>query len=147
MAAKGWLVLEKMRRIIRTVFFMVAMVASLLVSSLPVLVALGDILVPCVLISSFTCVGCYGFREHLHRYHFKSSLIDIPLVSVVRSLIIACMYYDRQLIFSSNSKCIGLLFVFIVFYFLCFLINVDDEQVYIRSAMRLVYLMDLTSEL
>ncbi|KAI9160966.1 hypothetical protein LWI28_013239 [Acer negundo] len=92
MAAKGWLVLEKTRRIVRTVFFMVTMVASLMVSSLPVLVAVGDVLVPCVLISSFSCVSCYGFKEHLHRYHFKSSLTDIPLVSVIRSLIISCVY-------------------------------------------------------
>ncbi|KAK3219614.1 hypothetical protein Dsin_013584 [Dipteronia sinensis] len=92
MAAKGWLVLEKTRRIVRTVFFMVTMVVSLMVSSLPVLVAVGDVLVPCVLISSFSCVRCYGFKEHLHRYHFKSSLTDIPLVSVIRSLIITCVY-------------------------------------------------------
>ncbi|XP_062155908.1 uncharacterized protein LOC133863816 [Alnus glutinosa] len=88
--AKGGL--ERLRRIVRTVFFMVAMVASLLVSSLAVLVAVGDVLVPCVLISSFTCVRCYGFKEHLRRYAFKSSLTDIPLVSVVRSLIIICVY-------------------------------------------------------
>ncbi|CAN6570608.1 unnamed protein product [Malus baccata var. baccata] len=90
--AKGGYFLEKVRRCVRTVFFMVAMVASLLVSSLPVLVAIGDMLVPCVLISSFTCVRCYGFKEHLHRYAFKSSLTDIPLVSFIRSLIIICVY-------------------------------------------------------
>ncbi|KAB1218633.1 hypothetical protein CJ030_MR3G026513 [Morella rubra] len=88
--AKGGL--ERLRRIVRTVFFMVAMVASLLVSSLPVLVALGDVLVPFVLISSFTCFHCYSFKEHLRRYAFKSSLTDIPLVSVVRSLVIICVY-------------------------------------------------------
>ncbi|KAK9266301.1 hypothetical protein L1049_001823 [Liquidambar formosana] len=85
-------VVEKMRRCARTVFFMVAMVVSLLVSSLPVLVAVADVLVPCALISSFTCVRCYSFREHLQRYDFKSSLMDIPLVSVTRSLIITCVY-------------------------------------------------------
>lgn len=90
--AKGGFFLEKVRRCVRTVFFMVAMVASLLVSSLPVLVAIGDIMVPCVLISSFTCVTCYGFKDHLHRYAFKSSLTDIPLVSFIRSLIITCVY-------------------------------------------------------
>ncbi|KAF4387835.1 uncharacterized protein LOC115705268 [Cannabis sativa] len=90
--AKGGLFFEKLRRCVRTVFFMFAMVVSLLVSSLPVLVAIGDILVPCVLISSFTCVSCYGFKEHLNRYAFKSSLTDIPLVSVIRSLIIICVY-------------------------------------------------------
>lgn len=90
--AKGGFFLEKVRRCVRTVFFMVAMVASLLVSSLPVLVAIGDIMVPCVLISSFTCVTCYGFKDHLRRYSFKSSLTDIPLVSFIRSLIITCVY-------------------------------------------------------
>ncbi|KAM7471712.1 hypothetical protein LguiA_009895 [Lonicera macranthoides] len=90
--AGGKGVLEKVRRFVRTVYFMVAMVASLFILSLPLLVALGDILVPSVLISSFTCVGCYGFKEHLHRYTFKSSLTDIPLVSVFRSLVITCVY-------------------------------------------------------
>ncbi|KAJ4718254.1 Alpha/beta hydrolase-like [Melia azedarach] len=92
MMARAWLVLDKARRIVRTVFFMVAMLASLLVSSLPVLVAVADILVTCVLISSFTCVSCYGFKEHLRRYEFKRSLTDIPLVSIIRSLIITCVY-------------------------------------------------------
>lgn len=90
--AKGLLVVEKARRCLRTIFFMIAMVASLLVLSLPVLVALGDVLVPSVLVSSFTCITCYGVKEHLRRYAFKSSLTDIPLVSIVRSLIIICVY-------------------------------------------------------
>ena len=76
------------------VFVMVVMVTSLLVMSLPLLVALGDVVVPCLLISSFTCVRCYGFKEHLNRYAFKSSLIDIPLVSITRSLIITCTFRD-----------------------------------------------------
>ncbi|KAI7985566.1 putative hydrolase YugF [Camellia lanceoleosa] len=89
-AGKGGL--EKLRRCVRTIYFMVAMVASLLVLSAPLLVSIVDILVPCVLISSFTCVRCYSFKDHLHRYSFKSSLTDIPLVSVIRSLIITCVY-------------------------------------------------------
>ncbi|XP_074312601.1 uncharacterized protein LOC141648053 [Silene latifolia] len=85
--------MERVRRCVRTVFFMVAMFASLLVQCLPVLVAIGDVLVPCMLISSFTCVKCYGIKELLvRRYSFKSSLIDIPIVSVVRSLLITCVY-------------------------------------------------------
>ncbi|KAG4978991.1 hypothetical protein JHK84_038684 [Glycine max] len=92
MAARGGQCLEKLRRFVRTVFFVAALVASLLVTSLPVLVAVVDVLVPCVLISSFSCVKCYGFKEHLRRYAFKSSLTDIPLVSVIRSFIIICVY-------------------------------------------------------
>ncbi|KAM7483684.1 hypothetical protein LguiB_008267 [Lonicera macranthoides] len=89
-AGKGGL--EKLRRFVRTLYFMVAMVASLLVLSLPLLVAIGDILVPCALISSFTCVSCHSFKEHLRMYAFKSSLTDIPFVSIIRSLIIICVY-------------------------------------------------------
>ncbi|GFY96998.1 alpha/beta-Hydrolases superfamily protein [Actinidia rufa] len=89
-SGKGWF--EKVRRCVRTIYFMVAMVASLLVLSAPLLVAIVDVLVPCVLISSFTCVRCHSFKDHLHKYSFKSSLTDIPLVSVIRSLIITCVY-------------------------------------------------------
>ena len=74
---------------------LVAMVVSLHVSSLPLLIAIGDVLVPFVLISSFTCIECYGLKEHLRWYAFKSSLIDIPLVSVVRS---DCTFSDIPLI-------------------------------------------------
>ncbi|GAV69176.1 Abhydrolase_6 domain-containing protein [Cephalotus follicularis] len=107
--AKGWLMLvfEKVRRIERTIFFMVAMVASLLVSSLPVLVAIGDVLVPCVLISSFTCVRCYGLKQHFLRYAFKSSLTDIPLVSVARSFIITCVYFICDSTALSNGPYLG----------------------------------------
>ncbi|CAA0824436.1 alpha/beta-Hydrolases superfamily protein [Striga hermonthica] len=83
---------EKVRRGIRTAYFMVAMVTSLLVVSLPVVVAIIDAIFPCLLISSFTCVKCYSYKEHLRRYTFKSSLMDIPLVSIVRSIIITCVY-------------------------------------------------------
>lgn len=81
--AGGKGVLEKVRRFVRTVYFMVAW---LFILSLPL-----RILVPSVLISSFTCVGCYGFKEHLR---IKSSLTDIPLVSVLRSLVITCMTFN-----------------------------------------------------
>ncbi|CAI9286417.1 unnamed protein product [Lactuca saligna] len=91
-AGKGGLFFEKIWRFVRTIYFMVVMMSSLLVLSLPILVAIGDILVPCVLISNFTCVRCYSFKEHLNRYSFRSSLTDIPVVSVVRSLIITCVY-------------------------------------------------------
>ncbi|KAL0380419.1 UNVERIFIED_CONTAM: hypothetical protein Sangu_0106200 [Sesamum angustifolium] len=92
MVVKGGWWWEKVRRSVRTVYFMVAMVSSLVVGSLPVVVAIVDAVLPCLLIPSFTCVKCYSFREHLERYAFKSSLMDIPLVSIVRSLIITCVF-------------------------------------------------------
>nr|KJB13097.1 hypothetical protein B456_002G056600 [Gossypium raimondii] len=92
MVMKGWMVVEKGRRIVRTAFFMVAMLTSLLASSLPLLAAIGDIMIPFLLLSSFTCVTCYGLKEHFRRYAFKNSLTDIPLVSILRSIIIICVY-------------------------------------------------------
>ncbi|KAL3633001.1 hypothetical protein CASFOL_025985 [Castilleja foliolosa] len=68
MALKGGWWWEKVLRGVRTVYFMVAMVASLLVVALPLVVA------------------------HLRRYSFKSSLVDIPIVSIIRSVIIICMH-------------------------------------------------------
>lgn len=89
---KGGCWWEKVRRGIRTVYFIVAMLSSLMVLLLPVVVAITDAVLPCLLISSFSCVKCYTFREHLQRYSFKSSLMDIPLVSIIRSLVIICMF-------------------------------------------------------
>ncbi|CAN4086761.1 unnamed protein product [Withania somnifera] len=83
---------EKIRRCLRTIYFMVVMLASLLMLSAPVMVAIGDVMLPSLLISSFTCVRCYSFKEHLHKYAFKTSFTDIPLVSILRSLIISCVY-------------------------------------------------------
>lgn len=90
MATAGKGSLETIRRGFRTALFMVTMVASLLVLSAPLLVALGDVSVSLALASTFACVRCHGFRGHLDGYSFRSSLMDIPLVSVVRSLIITC---------------------------------------------------------
>lgn len=73
-------------------YFVVVMVASLLAASLPLVVAISDAVLPCLLIPSFTCVGCVSPREHLRRYAFRSSLMDIPVVSIVRSLIIMSMF-------------------------------------------------------
>lgn len=84
--------MEKLRRGLRTLYFMMAMLASLVVQSAVVLVAVADVVVPFILVHSFVCVTCYSLREHLKRYAFKSSLIDIPLVSLLRSLIITCVY-------------------------------------------------------
>ncbi|WOL15053.1 hypothetical protein Cni_G23834 [Canna indica] len=92
MAPGGKGCLERIRRGFRTAFFMLAMVASLLVLSTPLLVALGDVLLSLALTSTFACERYHGFRGHLKGYGFRSSLVDIPLVSIVRSLAITCVY-------------------------------------------------------
>ncbi|CAA6660810.1 unnamed protein product [Spirodela intermedia] len=85
--ASGKVNLKTFWRAARTVFFLLSMVTSLLMLSAPLLVALGDVTTSLVLASR-----CYGVWEHMEKYTFQSSLMDIPLVSIVRSLIITCVY-------------------------------------------------------
>jgi hypothetical protein len=90
MAAAGKGRAERASRALKTVWFVVALLASLLVASAPALVAAGDVAVALWLEVRLPCLRCHGLRDHLQRYSFQSSLADIPLVSVVRSLIITC---------------------------------------------------------
>ena len=85
---KGWT--ETASRGLKTAWFMVVMLASLLVASAPVVVAAGDVAVALWLEVRLGCPRCGGLRDHLRRYGFRSSLVDIPLLSVVRSLLITC---------------------------------------------------------
>ncbi|XP_057772932.1 uncharacterized protein LOC130992347 isoform X1 [Salvia miltiorrhiza] len=107
MAMKGGWWLEKLRRGVRTAYFVVVMVASLLAVSLPLVVSVCDAVLPCLLIPSFTCVGCVSIKEHLQRYAFRSSLVDIPVVSIVRSLIILCAYSICDLQALSHGSYLG----------------------------------------
>lgn len=91
-AWKSWIVAEKARRCLRTMFFVAAMTASLLASSLPVLITVADVVVPCLIVSSITCLTCHSPAQHFRQYSFKTSLIDVPLVSLIRSLVIICKY-------------------------------------------------------
>lgn len=102
MASMGKGGLEKVRRCLRTIYFMVVMLVSLLMLSAPVMVAMVDVLLPSVLICSFTCVRCYSFTEHLNIYDFKTSLMDIPLLSILRSLIISCTFLFTAPLFSCS---------------------------------------------
>ncbi|KAH7443939.1 hypothetical protein KP509_02G056900 [Ceratopteris richardii] len=84
---------ECMKRAFRTIIFMVIMVASLLVSSLPLLVSLVEETAPCVLPSIFTCChSCFKLHHDWETYSFHMNLMDIPLVSLIRSLIILYVY-------------------------------------------------------
>ncbi|XP_057968797.1 uncharacterized protein LOC131158158 isoform X2 [Malania oleifera] len=91
-AGKGGGFFERIKRCVRTVYFVVCMVASLFFLSAPLLVSFGDVLINSLLLSSFACVRCLSFREYLQRYDFTTALIDIPLVSIARSLVIICVY-------------------------------------------------------
>ncbi|XP_027336708.1 uncharacterized protein LOC113850379 [Abrus precatorius] len=88
---------EKSKRILRglkTVFFLITMVISLLLFSAPVLLVIADALVPSALLSTLspTSLSLETLSSHFHNYDFRYSLIDIPLVSIIRSFIIFCVY-------------------------------------------------------
>ncbi|XP_024020507.1 uncharacterized protein LOC112091345 isoform X2 [Morus notabilis] len=104
---------EKSRRVVRvvkTVFFLITMLISLLLFSAPVLLVIADALLPSAILSasafpptrppppaaaaaspsSSSPLETLSF--HFRNYDFRYSLIDIPLISILRSLIILCVY-------------------------------------------------------
>ncbi|GMI80865.1 hypothetical protein like AT2G40095 [Hibiscus trionum] len=90
---------EKSRRILRgfkTVFFLITMVISFLVFSAPVFFVIVDTLLPSALLSASLSPSNSSLFETLssnfNNYDFRSSLIDIPLVSILRSTVIICVY-------------------------------------------------------
>ncbi|KAG0617095.1 hypothetical protein M758_5G162900 [Ceratodon purpureus] len=82
--------LESLKRAGRTLFFLLTMIGSLFVSCGPLLVSILDI---CVLLFAFTCcTSCFSFRADWATYNFRGSLIDIPLLSLGRSLFALGVY-------------------------------------------------------
>ncbi|XP_010535243.1 PREDICTED: uncharacterized protein LOC104810574 [Tarenaya hassleriana] len=90
-------------RSIKTVFVLFTMFLSFLLFSAPILLAVADAVVPSAILSA-----AYIRRDsppsisslplpatlpsHLSSYDFRYCLIDIPLVSIVRSAVILCVY-------------------------------------------------------
>ncbi|PKA49045.1 hypothetical protein AXF42_Ash010729 [Apostasia shenzhenica] len=112
MAVGGKGNIERIWRGLRTVFFMLTMIASLLVLSAPVFVAVGDVASSLALASNFACLRCYSIRAHLENYSFRSSLMDIPLISIMRSLIITCVYSLCDLPELSHGPYLGTVILF-----------------------------------
>ncbi|XWS07641.1 hypothetical protein CRYUN_Cryun41cG0007000 [Craigia yunnanensis] len=88
---------EKSRRILRgvkTVFFLITMVISFLLFSAPVFLVIADTLLPSALLSASLSpsLSFKTFSSHFHNYDFRYSLIDIPLISIIRSAVIICVY-------------------------------------------------------
>ncbi|CDP14030.1 unnamed protein product [Coffea canephora] len=89
---------EKSKRALRwikTFFFLITMLLSLLVFSAPILVAVADALLPSALLSaslSPSSLSLQALSSHLSNYDFRYSLIDIPLISLIRSAVILCVY-------------------------------------------------------
>lgn len=87
---------EKSRKVLRgvkTVFFLITMLVSLLVLSAPVLLVIADTLLPSALLSASlwpSSLSMATVSAHLSDYDFRYSLIDIPLISIIRSAVIIC---------------------------------------------------------
>ncbi|XP_057788733.1 uncharacterized protein LOC131005710 isoform X1 [Salvia miltiorrhiza] len=82
-------------RWIKTLFFLITMLLSLLLFSAPVLLVVADALLPSAFLSaamSPSSLNLQTLSSHLSNYDFRYSLIDIPLVSIVRSAVILCVY-------------------------------------------------------
>ncbi|KAM0895354.1 hypothetical protein ACQ4PT_023871 [Festuca glaucescens] len=82
----------------KTAFFLVSMLASLLlVCAPPLLVVLLDLLLPPALLSNFLRDAAAAHTHHslldqARGFGFRSSLVDLPVVSAARSLLILCAY-------------------------------------------------------
>ncbi|KAE9606175.1 hypothetical protein Lalb_Chr10g0105131 [Lupinus albus] len=85
---------HRILRVVKTFFFLITMVMSLLLLSAPVLLVIADAFLPSVLLSalSTSSLSFQSFHSLFNNYNFRYSLIDIPLVSIIRSLIIFCVY-------------------------------------------------------
>lgn len=84
-------------RWIKTLFFLITMLVSLLLFSAPILLIIADVLLSSALFSASLPLSHPSFTlktllVHLNSYDFRLSLIDIPLVSIARSAIILCKY-------------------------------------------------------
>ncbi|XP_009761338.1 uncharacterized protein LOC107798728 [Nicotiana tabacum] len=82
-------------RWIKTLFFLISMLISLLLFSAPILLVIADTLLPSALLSaslSPSSLSIQTLSSHLINYDFRYSLIDIPLISIIRSALILCVY-------------------------------------------------------
>ncbi|XP_073001743.1 uncharacterized protein [Typha latifolia] len=75
----------------KTLFFLLSMLASLLfICAPPLLIVVLDLLLPPSLLS--TSLHHDSLSSRLKNFTFRSSLIDVPIISIARSLIILCAY-------------------------------------------------------
>ncbi|AEC09777.1 hypothetical protein ISN44_As02g035220 [Arabidopsis suecica] len=75
---------------IKTIFVLFTMFFSFLLVSAPIFLAVADALLPSALLHRFSSPATLS--SHLTNYDFRHSLIDIPLISIIRSAVILCVY-------------------------------------------------------
>ncbi|KAJ0255392.1 SUE4 [Hirschfeldia incana] len=82
-------------RCIKTIFVLFTMLLSFILFSAPIFLSVADAVLPSVILSSFSSLlrlSPATVSSHLSNYDFRYSLIDIPLISIIRSAIILCVY-------------------------------------------------------
>ncbi|KAG9150240.1 hypothetical protein Leryth_009809 [Lithospermum erythrorhizon] len=82
-------------RWIKTMFVLMTMFVSLMLVSTPVIIVLADALLPSALLSASLSSSSLSFNtlsSNFNNYDFRYSLIDIPFISIIRSVIILCVY-------------------------------------------------------
>ncbi|XP_059302385.1 uncharacterized protein LOC132054381 [Lycium ferocissimum] len=80
----------RVMRLFKTLFFLITMLISLLFFSAQILLVIADTLLPSALLSA--SLSFQNISSHLSNYDFRYSLIDIPLISIIRSAVILCVY-------------------------------------------------------
>ncbi|KAG6466188.1 hypothetical protein ZIOFF_076011 [Zingiber officinale] len=84
-------------RWVKTLFFLASMLVSLLLDCAPppLLVVVLDLLFPAALISAAAAdssLSAAAMSHQLRSFRFRSSLVDLPLVSALRSVLILCAF-------------------------------------------------------
>ncbi|XP_047322919.1 uncharacterized protein LOC124926687 [Impatiens glandulifera] len=86
---------SRILRGIKTLFFLMAMLFSLLLCA-PVLLVIADAILPSALLSASlspqTSLSFQTIYSHFKTYDFRYTLVDVPLISILRSAIIFCVY-------------------------------------------------------
>ncbi|KAL6509331.1 hypothetical protein OROGR_022641 [Orobanche gracilis] len=83
-------------RWVKTLFFLITMLISLLLFSAPILLVIADAILPAAFMSAALSpppsLDLVTISSHLNSYDFRYSLVDIPIVSIIRSAVILCVY-------------------------------------------------------
>lgn len=85
---------QRLLRGLKTLFFLISMLISLLLFSAPILLIIADAFLPSALLSALSpsSLSLHSLPSHFNNYDFRYSLIDIPLVSIIRSFVIFCKF-------------------------------------------------------
>ena len=116
---------QRIIRVIKTIFFLITMLISFLFFCAPVLLAVADTILPSALLSaSSPFLSPQSLSFQFSNYDFRYSLVDIPLISILRSLLIICKFFNSFFYFSWLFIFFSLIvFAFstcLIFFLMCF---------------------------